>query len=496
MQGLFNKIISYHDLINGDLVPDKINPANIAAYLNAEQLPCEDMIVGKFKGSKLIDIFKISSANPLAEKYYTRKKVVPHYLYFKLKYEQLTNQLANIKFDKLTLYVAPYYTIPVSMPVVSDWSKIESDRLRYCHINHLLNSMEVEHIYEIRNFSLINDDEQSKVKISKLHRLLNSFLIELANSFHLKSTDLELSIKKEYSIRDCAVLIYRSIVKVLDFTYDSFRRYMDFNLNIPYSSKLINNNNFISKANRLERKLQIIELDDSLKNILNEELEKIIKFQSLKSITYKEYDYYTMLFKALINFFLKKNNSELDQEKIVDFLIFINYKNEAFFEYVIKSIYSTANDFEDNNDKLEYLVNMKKEYSQLDIKVSLYSIDVDHQLVRNLLKWIEIELSHVELIPNTISNNKEGNKIRIKKLSLNVSLYVIVIFYRLLYDCGFINIKTKTELVKWIHDTHTNKNNIDFSPTSITNKMSNPKPQHLEKAENMLLKMLKKLKLL
>ena len=492
MQDLFDKIISYHDLINGELAPDKINTANLAEYLNSEQIPCKVMIVGRFKGPKLIETIKISSSNPLAKKYYNLDKPVPHFSYFQLKYEKLINELSNIKFDNLKLNFTSYYTVPVLLPIVSDWSKIESDRLRYCHINHLLNNMEVEHINKIRYISLNKDYEKSKLKITKLHRLLNSCLIELTNKFQLKSPDLELSIKKEYTIKDCAALIYRSIVNILDFTYDSFRGYMDFGLKIPFSSKLINNNNFLSKANRLEKKLEKTELDDSLKNILNDELEKIIKFQSLKSITYKEYDYYTILFKSMTRFFLKKKNIELDQEKIVDFLIFINFRNETFFEYIIDSINSTANDFEDIIDKHEYLISMKKEYDQLEIKARIYSSVDDNHLVRNLLKWIEIELSHVEPIPEPIIRKKK----EIKKLSINVSLYLLVIFYRLLYDCGYLNIEKKTDLAKWIHDTHTNKDNIDFSQTSITNKMSNPKSPHLEKTGNILLKMLERLKLL
>ena len=496
MQDFINQIISYHDLINGELAPDKINTANLAEYLNSEQIPCKDMIVGRFKGPKLMETINISSANPSAKRYHPLDKPITHCSYFQLQNEKLINQLSNIKFANLKWSFTPYQTIPVLMSFVSDWSKIENNRLRYCHINHLLSNMEIEHINKIRYISLNKDDEKSRLKITKLHRLLNSFLNELTNKFELKSSDLELSIKKEYSIKDCAALIYRSIVKVLDFTYDSFKEYMDLKLKIPFSSKLINNFNFLSKANRLERKIVKIDLHDGLKNILNDELKKIIEFQSLKSISYKDYEYYTILFKALTNFFLKKSNDELDQDKIVDYLIFINYKNEAFFEYVIKSIYSTANDYEDHNDKLVYLVKMKKEYSQLHIKVSLYSLDKNHQLVRNLLKWLEIEISHVKPIKVFTANNEEEGERRIKKLSLNVSLYVIVIFYRLLYDCGFINIKTKAELIKWIQETHTNKNNIDFSTISITNKMSNPKPQHLEKTESMLLKMLKRLKLL
>lgn len=496
MQDFINQIISYHDLINGELAPDKINTANLAEYLNSEQIPCKDMIVGRFNGPKLMETINISSANPLAKRYHPLDKPITHFSYFQLQNETLINQLSNIKFANLKWSFTPYQTIPVLMSFVSDWSKIENNRLRYCHINHLLSNMEIEHINKIRYISLNKDDEKSRLKITKLHRLLNSFLNELNTKYELKSSDLVLSIKKEYTIKDCAALIYKSIVKVLDFTYDSYKDYMDLKLKIPFSSKLINNFNFLSKANRLAKKIRRIDLDDSLKGILNEELKKIIEFQSLKSISYKDYEYYTIFFKALSNFFLKKNNTEFNQENIVDFLIFINYKNEAFYEYVIKSIYSAANDCEDNIDKTNYLVNLQKEYHQLDLKVSLYSLDKNHQLVKNLIKWLEIELSHVKSITNTPPIIQVENKISIKKLPLNVSLYVIVIFYRLLYEGGFLKIKTKTDLVKWIHETHTNKGNIDFSKNSISNKMSNPKPQYLRKAELMLLKMLEKLKLI
>jgi len=496
MQNVFDKIISYHDLINGALVPDKLSPTAIANYLKSEQLPCKDMIVGRFKGSILVEKLRITSTNPLAEKYFPKSSNITQSLYFQLKYNSLSRQIEQVPFDQLKLDFQLYSIHPVSMPSNSEWTKIDEHRLRYCYINQLLSNMEVEHITEIRRISLVNDDEQSKAKISKLHRLLHSFLLELTSMFQLTPSELELQIKKEYTTRDCAILVYRSIVKIIDFTYESFKRYMDFSLNVPCSSTLLNNNNFLLKTKKLENRLNRIDLDEELRNILNDEIDRIIKFQTLKKITFKEYDYYTVLFKSMTRFFLNSKNSVLDPDRIIDFLIFTNFKNEAFFEYLIESMISTSNDYDDAIDKHDYLILKKKEYVQLEIKASLYNKVDESHLIKILQKWIDIELSHINIVANTSEDKKVEVKPELKKIRSNVPINILVIFYRLFLECEVVSVEKKIEFAKWIVKTHTNQTNREFSLNSINNKMVNPTSSYIKRAQEILLEMYEKSKLL
>src|SRR5690554_6802024 len=79
MHDFFNQIISYHDLINGPLVPNKLNANKIANYFNSEHLDCKDMIIGKFKkvkeGLTLIEELRISTIHPLANQYFINSEI-------------------------------------------------------------------------------------------------------------------------------------------------------------------------------------------------------------------------------------------------------------------------------------------------------------------------------------------------------------------------------------------------------------------------------------
>src|SRR5690554_5161157 len=108
----------------------------------------------------------------------------------------------------------------------------------------------------------------------------------------------------------------------------------------------------------------------------------------------------------MTKFFLNRKAFELDPDRVIDFLIFTNFKNEAFFEYLIESMISTSNDYDDDIDKYDYLILKKKEYVQLEIKASLYNKVDESHLIKILQKWIDIELSHINIVANTSEDKK------------------------------------------------------------------------------------------
>ncbi|RFC53196.1 hypothetical protein [Brumimicrobium aurantiacum] len=479
MQDLFNKIISYHDLINGDLTPNKLRPTAIANFLKSEQLTCKDMIVGHYRGHKVVSQIKVSSANPIAHKFYTNKNSIQHQVYFNSKYQGILESINNTAFKSMTILEKIVYETPISMPTVTDWNEIENDRLRYCYFNQLLENLKTEHIYEIRQITLIDDEETCKKKISKLHRLLNSFLIELTDRYKIKQADLTLQLKHEYTNRDCAILIYISIVEILDHTYKSFKRYLDLSLNIPFSSKLINNTNFITKTRLIERKLNALTVDEELKDILNAELKNILKFQNTKRISYNDYQYYTVVFKSLKRFFLKRKIKELDQEKIVTYLISINFKNKSFFDYLIESIISASNDFEELEERNNFLQVKTKEFEQLKV---LTSGDQENcSLINKLLNWLALEIKHIE--SDIISKQNQLNEFNTDSIKLISTLNIneIALLFRLLNELDIFEPEKRVRVAAWIKQSITNKDNRIYSQSSLRNNMYNPSTASIDR---------------
>ena len=151
MQEFFEEIISYHDLINGSLVPNKINSSALAEYLTNEQLSCQDMILGQFeeKNNKfeLVEEFRICSAHPLAETYFKGNEIPFPNPINQTLHPDILDQL-KVKPNNLnnTVYYRKQESLQtVGVSIDAEWNEIEENRLKYCYINTLLNEMENQH---------------------------------------------------------------------------------------------------------------------------------------------------------------------------------------------------------------------------------------------------------------------------------------------------------------------------------------------------------------
>lgn len=485
MQEFFEKIISYHDLINGNLVPNKINTSALAEYLDGEQLSCQDMILGQFKEKnnkfELVEEFRICSAHPLADTYFKT-----HEIPFPNPTHQIIDSdiLKQLKIKPSKLNNSVYYRKQESLQIVgiaidTEWNEIEESRLKYCYINTLLSEMEIQHINEIRQINIKYSDEDFKSRIIKLQRILHSYLNEITEKSKLKSTDLNIKLRKTYTDKDCAVLTYKSIVEVLDFISTTFYEYIDLNQNIPYYSKLLNQNDFVSKAKLILKKINKIEIDERLRLIIEAELRKVLNFEISKRITYHEFEYFIRLLKCFSKFLEKLKFEDLEQEDLINFLISINFKKQSFFEYCIGTLKQTLKDYEDYDSKEAYLITKKKEYQQLQLHSYQQLNSDDLQLVVKFIEWIDLELDFI----NTNSKAIQRSQTIIKKSKL-VTAYnakELGALLKILMDSGVIKPGSVVELSKWIQDSFTNENQHTYSLDSIRNNLYPPTKENFKR---------------
>lgn len=502
MQELFEKIISYHDLINGDLVPDKINASMIAEYLTNEQILCQDMIIGKFKKNnnefQLIEKMRVSSAHPLAESYFCRNEIpFPNNIREVLS-SNILNQL-GLKLDKIDNNI--FYRKNENLKIIgvafdAEWEEMPEDRLRYCYLNTLLLEMEVQHINAIRQFTIIHNDEKLKSGIAKLQRVLNSYLTELIEKHNLKSSDLEVKVKNKYSEKDCAVLIYKSIVVVLDFISTTFYEYIDPLQNIPYYSKLLNQNNFVTKAKNILSLINKLELDERLKTIIHNELRKVLNLEISKRITYQHFDYYKRYLKYFTRFLEKIKFKELEEEDLIHFLVSINYRKQSFFEYIIEGFIDTFSDFEDLEEKNLFLLTKKKEYQQLQLRAYEQFNDKEPLLAVKILKWIDIELDYNQIKIQAIKQEVLVQKLEKIKLVTSLSGKDLAALFRILKDKELIAPETTRGLAKWIQESFTNDSNHEYSQRSLSNSIYQQNPSSLKKIRDLGLYILDATKLI
>ena len=477
MNEFFNETISYHELINGPLAPNEINTSNIAGYFNCEELSCQEIIIGKYSGRnnefEFIEELRISSAHPLAQSYFNseapqspkqvqevlKSKILKH---LNIKTQKLENKFIYRNKDGLQL---------VGMVIDADWDDVKENRLKYCYINILLQDMEKQYISIIREINIAQSDEQLKSSIIKLQRDLHGNLNEIINTFDLKPSDLKVTLKNNYSDKDCAVLVYRSMVVILDFISTTFYDFIDQNKNIPYYSKLLNQNDVVSKTEKILKQLNKIDVEERLKLLIETELRKILNFEISKRITYKEFDDFNRFLKYFSIFLEKLKYEELDQIDLIHFLISISFKKQSFFEYLIHGLKSSIIDLDDYEEKNELLMEKKKEYLQL--KLSSFEIlrTDESPLVLSLLKWINLELKHnkrkIEAVKSEVEKQVSA------KIVTTLSSKKLGAFYLVSKEFGVFKPESMIKFSEWIHETHENESSHSYTPDSIRNNFYN-----------------------
>lgn len=309
----------------------------------------------------MVEQLRISSAHPLADNYFNTNEIpFPNQVKEVLR-TKILKQL-NLNLDNLNgniIYRKQESNQIIGIVIDAEWDEIEEDRLKYCFMNVQLKEMEVEHINAIRQVTYLDNEDKLKLDIAKIQRILQSYLNEIIDKYKLDYSDLNIKIKKKYTNKDCAALIYKSIVVVLDFISTTFYEYMDFSRHIPYYSKLLNENNFVTKAKQIVKKLNKIELDKRLYLIIEAELSKVLNFKISNRITFQEFEYYKRFLKRFNNFLEKQKFMELEQDDVIHFLVSLNFRKQSFFEYTIDTLISTLNDFEDFEEKDLFLLTKK-----------------------------------------------------------------------------------------------------------------------------------------
>lgn len=493
MQDFFNQIISYHDLINGPLVPNKLDALKVADYLNSEQMVCKDMIVGKFKkvGNefKLIEELRISTVHPLADSFFIKNEIDfpnnPSTLISPRVFELLNLNHEKIKNDYV--YKKQNGVDIIGVALESEWSEIENDRLSYGYINFQLKDMEAEHIKKLRKLALNSTDEVIKKTIVKLQSIFNSYLTEIINEYQLKPIDLNIKLKQSYNRKDCAILVYRSIVKVLDFLTTMFYNLLDLSQQIPYYSKLLNENHFVDLSKGILKQLKKVELDDRFRAIIENEINKVLSFDISNRINYNNFEAYKGFLKGFDSFLKKANYTSISQEEIINFLISINLKKKSFLTFITDDIKSSLYELASKEEQSILLSIKQKNFEQALLSAEFHSkVDEDH-LALKLIKWIDVELSYLDQTYNFKLSGSSTNPFQ--KLSSSLNIKEIAVLCRLFKEVGSLNKEKVTDISNWIPNAITNKSNIEYSSTSIRNKMYNMDKKSFERVKSLIFKM-------
>lgn len=503
MKHKYSELDIYEDFIHGNLEPSKLNGIyllSISKYLKEELEECQDMILGKFKkqGKKyeLVERLKISSAHPLATDYFTNCEFQFPNMADEVVPEPIIEQLEVSDLDEVNPIIVKKLKneTQIGIPYPTDWSEIEKDRLKYCYFNHHLNEIVRKTKSNLRADVFKSNEKDGKSLIEGIQRLLLSYLNDLVNQYELKESDLTIEVKPNYTNKDCAALIYLSIVDVLNFLYSHFPEKIDLNQVVPFYSKVANQNDFVSTSKSILKQLKAFEIDEKLFSIISDQLEKVLNLDVQTRITYKELDYFKNFLKSFSRLLQKNDTNEEAKEAITRFLIAFNFNDFLYVEHLINDIRISLKTC-DTIDEMEfYLLRKQTELKQINPLTKERLVPSHDDLITSLNEWMINEASYIGRMKQSENDNTTNESVEIIQLTSNINIAELTLLIKMLHDKNYIQSNSRNELSRWIKQSFKNEKNQEFSYQNIRNNMYNILPQSKDRVKNINIDLLNELK--
>jgi len=484
----------YEDFINGKLEPSKMNGADlsfISKYLTEEFENCRDMILGKFKKRgnqyELVEKFKISTAHPLAAEYFTdcqlqlphlAKEVIPEKIIALLEVKHMEDD-CPVLFKKIKNITQ------IGIPLMTEWNNLESDRLKYCYFNHQLNELVRKTKSNLRTDVFSCKEEKAKELIQGIQKLLLSYLQDLVSQYELKENDLIIKVKAQYTNKDCASLIYLSIVELLDFIYIHFPDKMDHQQVVPFYAKAVNQNEFVATSKHILKILNCIDIDEKLLETISDQLEKVLNLNVEIRITYEELNYFKGFLRTFLRLLEKNQNNPTVEDLINRFLISYNFNDYLYFEYLTEKFHQEILMCENTTDMEFYLLKKQKEFNQIVSIGHEKLIPNQDDIMHSLNEWIMNESDYVaQMIAKNYTVNHQNNTNTIA-LTSKINLAELSLLFKLLEEKEFIQAKSRNELSRWIVQSFRNEKGEQYSFQNIKNNMYNVLPKSKERLKKL-----------
>ena len=365
------------------------------------------------------------------------------------------------------------------MTIESEWEELESDRLKYCYINLLLQ----EHIRKIkirlRNDFFSHDKEKAKIMVANVQSILNSYLNDVLNQYQLTETDLEIKVKANYTNKDCAALIYLSIIDLHNFIYAHFYELLDKKQKVPFYASVVNENSFVASAKKILKLLKDIDMDPALYSYIEFTLEKVLKINTGYRITYLELSYFKQFLKNFSRYLHKNKFHPVSESQIINFLLAHNFNDYLFCEHLEELYKNELLDYNDAVNMKVYLTRKKTEIQQINIFTKEKLIPDGNDIIKIILKWIDCELEYVKSL-ETVPKNSSVQLNHQIQLNTNMKVSELAFLFKFLHDKKKVQPTSIVELAKWIRNSFQTDRNTSFSIQNIKNNMYNPTEKTLE----------------
>jgi hypothetical protein len=291
-------------------------------------------------------------------------------------------------------------------------------------------------------------------------------------------------------LRDFYDEFCKRVLVLLIFIEERFSKYFDRAEKIPVIYLVLAKMEINTKMDEVTAILQShpFEFSEKIMHAL------ITFFENNESITYSQMMYRRELIKELcgINKWMQEKSIYNAADRL---LIYINYNDKEYVNFLINRIVSELNSTNDHNDKIDRILLYSKELNQMQIKPES-ALHADHPALKTQLgNWFEEELFYMERkFPGLAPQNETNSKMKLKvKIVCNLSVDQLGIFFRAATDAKYLSTTSQRAFFEQISPFISSAHKTDISAESIRSKSYSPEKKDIEILKDVLMDLYKRI---
>lgn len=497
MHQYYYELQIYEDLINGEMTPFRLKGDKLQLgrkYLDQEVGQCQDMQLLKVKRrnkkAEVIEKLNITNAHPLAKMYFHEPEIAFEENIHDILSKEIASELhidnKNLVFTTSKLKNNVYH---IGICQNSTWSKIAQQRIKYCYYFQMLSDCQrkLKRSLHLAVYEL--EEENFKKLVSNIQKTLLYYLSELQKEHVIDPNLIDYQIKESYTNQDCVSLIYISLIEQLNHLYENYHSAFDKSYLVPYYSEIINVNQIDEKINFIRTTLQKQGIDPLLMNVLNEQFDRIMRFDHPNRLTYHELDYFIEFLSNLAKFIAMNKEKGITADRIVTTLISYQFNSFKFIQYLTNEIRMDLATIQTFQEKRLYLLTQKKMVEQCIVAIKKPFDPKSNCIRETLCDWIEKEKQLVEEHIQLYSDETTVQKTETYKIETSFTAKQLAVFIKILSDGDIIISKSQSELARWISANFKTANCPEISITQMRNNLYNKDPDTLERIRQTLIEM-------
>jgi hypothetical protein len=277
-------------------------------------------------------------------------------------------------------------------------------------------------------------------------------------------------------------IVYNHLNDLINFLVNDYYFFLHSEAHVPYNAEILRRYQLEETARKTMLKCKKVEVDNELKQILKQTINKVLNLDTKNRITYYEITYYSFFINELHRFI--STYKEVNNNTLIIRLIELGFNNYDFIKYVTESI-----EREKISDELylEYLLEKRKEWEQCILcENKIFNKDLEPIQI-NLMNWLNSEVEYYRF--KIDQNNSQNIK---KKLEVDLSVSQLALITRLFHEVAMTPETSISETATSIVENYKTPNSSSISLKSFMNNLYKFENSTISEVKSKLIAMVNK----